>query len=168
MYSKAKIAGHPIHPMLVAFPITFYTAACAAYVFYATGVHDVFWFRLAYISNVAGVIGAVVAAVPGFIDWAFGVPTGSPAKLTGFFHMLLNVAALLIFAMSAWVNYRQYDSIHPNASMGATLCVLGFVLTMTAGFLGWKMVGTHHVGVNLTPQQERIDPSASRNAHSIR
>ena len=165
MYSKAKIAGHPVHPMLVAFPIAFYTAACVAYVFYAVSFVDPFWFRLAYVANIAGVVTALVAAVPGFIDWAFGVPTGSAAKLTGFFHMLLNVSALAIFAISAWINYSQYNLAVPSARWGAALSLLGVGLTLGAGFLGWKMIGTHRVGVDLTPEQERIDPTAREAAH---
>ena len=34
MYSKVKIAGHPIHPMLVAFPVAFYTATLVCYLVY--------------------------------------------------------------------------------------------------------------------------------------
>jgi hypothetical protein len=36
-------------------------------------------------------------------------------------------------------------------------------LTVISGFLGWKMIATHHVGVDLTPEQERIDPDTERN-----
>ena len=167
MFSKAKIAGHPIHPMLVGFPIAFYTATSAAYIFYAVASPDPYWFRVAYVANVAGVATALVAAVPGFIDWAFGVPTGSPAKITGFFHMLLNVLALSLFSASAWTNYSQYRLDNPNARWGVALSLLGVGLTMVAGFLGWKMVGTHHVGVDLTPDQERIDPTFRKDTRPV-
>lgn len=163
MYSKAKIAGHPIHPMLVAFPIAFYVTACAAYLFYFSG-SEIFWFRLAFVANVAGVISALVAAIPGFIDWAFGIPSGSAAKRTGFFHMILNVTALLIFAVSAWIGYSQYRLDTPTALWNVILTIVGTVLTAAAGFLGWRMIGTHHVGVDLTPEQERLDPSANEAA----
>src|SRR5580693_7607289 len=99
MYSKAQIAGRSIHPMLVAFPIAFFVATLAALIAYAAGTHDVFWFRLATVANVAGVILGAVAAVPGFIDWSFGIPKNSPAKATGRNHLMLNLTVLLLFAI---------------------------------------------------------------------
>ena len=45
MYSKTKIMGHPIHPMLVAFPVAFYTGALAAFVAYNSN-NDPFWFKV--------------------------------------------------------------------------------------------------------------------------
>ena len=65
MYSKAKVAGPPIHPMLVAFPIAFYSTACVAYVVYTFVLSDPFLFQIAYVANVAGVMTALIAAVPG-------------------------------------------------------------------------------------------------------
>ncbi len=63
MYSKAKLFGHPIHPMLVSFPIAFYTGAFIAYLVSAlTG--ESFWFRVGLVANIAGVVGAAAAAVP--------------------------------------------------------------------------------------------------------
>ena len=67
MHSKVKLAGHPIHPMLVAYPIVLYTATLVCYIVYSSN-HDVFWFKVAYVANISGVIMAVVAALPGFID----------------------------------------------------------------------------------------------------
>ena len=75
MYSKARIAGHPIHPMLVAFPIAFYTATVATLLAYV-GTHESFWFRVAMVANLAGIVMAVVAVIPGAID-LFALPRGS-------------------------------------------------------------------------------------------
>src|SRR3954471_9767519 len=99
MYSKWKIAGHPIHPMLIAFPVAFYVATLVAHAVYA-GNGDVFWFRVGHVANWAGVVTALVAAVPGFVDWT-GIPSRAPAKRTGLMHMVLNVVALVVFALNA-------------------------------------------------------------------
>src|SRR6185436_4006263 len=77
MYSKAKVLGHPVHPMLVSFPIAFYTATLIAYGVYAA-TDNRFWFQLGVVANFAGVVTALAAAIPGFIDWAFGIPAGHP------------------------------------------------------------------------------------------
>src|SRR5438094_292196 len=94
MYSKAKIMGHPIHPMLVAFPVAFYTSTLIGFIVYASSM-DPFWLHLATVANWAGVVMGAVAAVPGFVDWAMGIPRSSPAKRTGLIHMALNVTTLV-------------------------------------------------------------------------
>jgi uncharacterized membrane protein len=166
MYSKAKIAGHPIHPMLVAFPIAFYTATLVGFAAYAlTG--NPFWFRIGVVANIAGVGTALLAAVPGFIDWAFGVPTGSPAKTTGMIHMLVQVGALVVFAINAVLQWPKWDVVSPTVGASIVLPLLGVTLTMIGGALGWKLIGTHHVGVELTPEQERLEPRANAREHRI-
>lgn len=168
MYSKAKIAEHPVHPMLVAFPIAFYTAAFGAYVYYGYGPRPVFWFQLAYYANVAGVITGVIAAIPGFIDWAFGIPPGHPAKKTGLAHLLLNVAALTFFTLSAVYNSAEVDLENPQAGFGIFLGAFGMVFTLVGGFLGWKLVGVHHIGIEPTTEQERVDYAATTYTPGLR
>jgi uncharacterized membrane protein len=157
MYSKAKIAGHPLHPMLVGFPVTLYAATLACFAASALGAGP-FWFRVGVYANVAGVVMALVAAVPGFIDWAFGVPAGSPAKATGRAHMLFNVTALLVFAGNAYLHWGHRFEAQPAAALALGLSAAGVILTLAAGFLGWKLVQTHHVGIELTPEQQRLEP----------
>ncbi len=160
MYSKAKLLGHPIHPMLVGFPIAMYVAACASFLAYALGAEAI-WFRIAVYANVAGVVGAAIAAVPGLVDWIFGVPTGSPAKATGLLHMAANVVALILFTLNAFLQWPHRFELAPPIGSSVALTLLGVAFTLLAGFLGWKMVQVHHVGVDLTPEQRRFEPRAS-------
>jgi len=157
MYSKVKVAGHPLHPMLVGFPVAMYVAALVCFAAAQYGA-DLIWFRIGVYANVAGVCTALVAAIPGFIDWAFGVPAGTPAKSTGMLHMLANVAALLVFAVNAYLIWGERFATNPPAGQALALAAIGVVLTGIAGFLGWRMVQTHHVGVDLTPEQQRYEP----------
>lgn len=167
MYAKVKFLGHPIHPMLVSFPIACYVAACASFIAYAAGAAS-FWFRVGVYADLAGVISAAIAAVPGFIDWTFGVPTGSPAKATGLLHMAANVVALILFALNAFVQWPHRLESLPATGSSVALTLLGVAFTLVAGFLGWKMVQTHHVGIDLTPEQQRFEPRASpRTARSV-
>lgn len=160
MYSKAKLLGHPIHPMLVAFPVAFYTGTLAAFIVYQATL-DTFWCRVATVANWAGVAMALVAAVPGFIDWAVGIPRNSAAKTTGLLHMGLNVSALLVFFANAVVYTDRWDQPMPSGKTGIVLAAIGVLLTLPAGFLGWSLVQDHHVGVRLTPEQERLEPVAA-------
>jgi uncharacterized membrane protein len=146
MYSRVKILGHPIHPMLVAYPIAFYTGTLVAFLIYAAG-KDLFWFKVAVVANVAGVVMAAAAALPGFIDWAIGIPSGTPAKSHGLTHMLLNVSALVLFLISAVIHVGQWKSSHPDKAAGIVLALLGVLCTVGAGYYGWTMIQTDHVGV---------------------
>lgn len=155
MHSKVKIAGHPLHPMLVGFPVTLYVATLGSFVAYGLGA-EAFWFRVGVYANLAGVVAAALAAVPGFIDWAFGVPSGTPAKRTGLAHMALNVSALLVFALNVSLQWSHRLETAPKLGLSIALASVGVALTIAAGFLGWKLVQTHHVGVELTPRQRGI------------
>lgn len=156
-YSKAKLGQHPIHPMLVAYPIAFYTGTFIAYIAYYYNLSP-FIFRLGVVLNIAGVISAVLAAIPGIIDWATGVPRKHPAKKTGLVHMLTNVLALVVFTAVGWIQYAKWDQAVPDMGLSAVVFSgVGLVLTMLGGYLGWEMIGHHHVGVELSPDQARLE-----------
>jgi uncharacterized membrane protein len=154
MYSKVKIAGHPIHPMLVAYPVAFYTASLVCYVVYNSNQNP-FWFKVAVAANIAGAVMAAVAAIPGFIDWLF-IPSDSRAKKTGLFHMICNVLALVCFGITAFVECPKWNDSSPTLGVAIPLTALGFVLTLAAGFLGWTLVQKHHVGVDIEHRTEKL------------
>lgn len=156
MYSKVKIAGHPIHPMLVAFPVAFYTASLVCFIIYAAN-SNVFLFKMGVVANGAGAAMAIVAALPGFIDW-LSIPSAKQAKATGVWHMLANVSALVLFAINFFIQLPKWNFANPDQSPSIVLTAIGFVLTITAGFLGWTLVQKHHVGVMLTVEQQRVEP----------
>jgi uncharacterized membrane protein len=160
MYSKARIAGHPIHPMLVAFPIAFYTATVATLLAYV-GTHETFWFRVAMVANIAGIITAVVAVIPGAID-LFALPQGSRARSTGLKHAGFNLLATGLFVISAVLLYRAWthrvmvDGEYVfDATIPLAMAVVAWVSMIIAGSLGWTLVQTHHVGVK--PATTRAD-----------
>lgn len=149
MYSKVKIAGHPVHPMLVSFPVAFYAASLVCFIVYNSN-GDPFWFKVALVANIAGVIMAAVAALPGFIDWLF-IPSGTKPKKTGMLHMICNVLALALYSINWWLQCDQWKEAVPAIDYAIPLTAAGFLLTLMAGFLGWKMVQKHHVGVDDVP-----------------
>lgn len=76
--------------------------------------------------------------------------------------MLLNVGALGLFTANAILQIQQWDNPLPSYDVALGLAVGGLALTIGAGFLGWKLVGTHHVGVDLSREQERLEPGRLR------
>jgi uncharacterized membrane protein len=148
MYSKVRVGGHPVHPMLVAYPIAFYTSTFVGYVVWAITDRP-FWFRLALAANIAGVGMALIAAIPGFVDWATGIPRGTRAKAVGLRHMALNLVSLALFAITLGVYASKWnDPGRASAPLAIVLTGLGVLVTLAAGWFGWSLVQDHHVGVN--------------------
>lgn len=159
MYSKAKISGHPIHPMLVSFPIVFYTVSLISFIVYQYGMTDLFVYQLGFFCTIAGVASALVAAIPGFIDWYSGIPKESAANTRGMLHGGLNVAALVLFVYNATILYGHWRTPPYEDIISLWASALGgTALTLLAGFHGWELIATHKVGVNLTADQQRLEP----------
>jgi uncharacterized membrane protein len=154
MYSKVKIFGHPIHPMLVAYPVAFYTATLVCYIVYNSNQNP-FWFKVAVVANIAGVIMAAVAAIPGFIDWLF-IPARTAPKTTGLFHLACNVLALVCFGAVVLIEYKKWNDVQPTLGPAILLSAIGFLLTIVAGFLGFTLIQKHHVGVDIENPNQRI------------
>lgn len=147
MLSKARIGSHPLHPMLVAIPVTAYLATFGALVGLALS-RDPFWFRVALWANMVGVVSALVAAIPGAIDLATVVPRRTVAHRTGAIHAIANVAALALFAINLYLLSEAYgDRDTLNRTAALVLTGGGVLLTAIAGWFGWEMVQRHHIGV---------------------
>src|SRR5687767_14732449 len=112
MQSRVRILGHPLHPMLVAFPVASYVFTFAALVAYAVTMQP-FWYGVALVANVVGVAGAALAAIPGAIDLLTVVPVNTVARKTGVTHALLNVGALVLFAITLAVLAMEAGTQRP-------------------------------------------------------
>jgi len=152
MYSKARVAGHPIHPMIVAFPIAFYTATVATLLAYV-GTLETFWYRVAMVANIAGLITAVIAVIPGAID-LLALPKGSRARTAGLQHAGFNLIATGLFAITALLIHRGWTDrvmtsgeYRLDATVPLAMGVVAWVSMVIAGSLGWTLVQTHHVGI---------------------
>ena len=102
---------------------------------------------------------AVLAAIPGFIDWAFGIPSDSAAKSRGLTHMLLNVISLILFAWSAIRISGQFSMPPDDVKFELVLTLIGVGALIPAMYHGFELIATHKVGVALTPEQEAIEPT---------
>lgn len=152
MYSKARIAGHPVHPMVVAFPIALFTATVGALLAFI-GTRDTFWYRAAMTAGAAGVTMALLAAIPGAIDLA-ALPKDSRARRAGIKHAGMALVTVGIFAAStllmahSWTTKTMVDGVWElDATLPLAVGVVGMVTLVIAGSLGWMLVQTHHVGI---------------------
>ena len=140
MLSKMRIGTHPIHPMLVPFPFALWTTGVLWDVYAAIrNIHHGY----SYLFIFLGCIGAVLAAVPGVIDYLGAIPAGTEAKRTGLRHGLLNVAALVLFFVSLQLRAASHVMTYPAYAAEG----IAFVLLMLSGWLGGSLVYDHKVGV---------------------
>jgi uncharacterized membrane protein len=143
MESKARLAGHPIHPMLIVFPLGLLaTAFIFDLIRMATGT-EAFGVASFYMIA-AGIIGGLLAAVFGVIDW-LAIPRHTRAWRIGALHGAGNVVVLALFAVS-WL-LRRPDPGNPSG--GAFVAALfGVVLALGTGWLGGELVDRLGVGVD--------------------
>ena len=162
MRSKASFRGHPIHPALIPFPFAFLTGA---FLFDAAGwlADRASWWTTGGHLAAAGIVAALLAAVPGFIDYLFTVPPRSTGKRRATRHMLVNLLAVALVAV-AWTMRRGMVA-------GPDLWVLGFELVALAlliagGWMGGVLVSRNQISVDHRYasagkwKEERIDASA--------
>ncbi|HEX3235770.1 MAG TPA: DUF2231 domain-containing protein [Gemmatimonadales bacterium] len=143
MESRVKVAGHPVHPMLIVFPLGL-LATAVIFDLIALVSHASRWTEVAYYLIGAGVIGGLAAAVPGWIDW-FAIPRRTRAKRIGLLHGIGNVLVLVLFATS-WLLRRDNPAVPPTGAIVAGL--LGIVLGTVTGWLGGELVGRLGIGVD--------------------
>jgi uncharacterized membrane protein len=98
MESRAKLLGHPVHPMLIVFPLGLLATAVALDIV-ALAQNDPSWFRISFWMIAAGIIGGQLSAVFGLVDW-LAIPGGTWAKRIGLWHGGGNVVVTVLFIIS--------------------------------------------------------------------
>ena len=159
MASKASIAGHPVHPMLIPFPLALWiTSFVSDLLFYFTrhgSLPVISKFLLA-----TGCIGAVAAAIPGLIDW---LSIKHPAtKRIADWHARLNIIALLVFAASLYLRMKSGGAAWVNYGLKIPFLIslLGVILISISGWLGGKLAFEHGVGVK--PQHDSPEDEVAK------
>ncbi|HYK44918.1 MAG TPA: DUF2231 domain-containing protein [Parafilimonas sp.] len=141
MRSTASIKSHPVHPILVAFPIAFFVGTLLfdtlGFIF---GRPD-FSGTASYL-NIAGVIAALLAAIPGVVDYFFTVPPKSSGKKRATTHGILNVTNVIIF----FIAWKLRTDISSSALI--VIEVAGIIILSIAGWLGGTLVYRNQIGVD--------------------
>lgn len=145
--TPARIGKHPIHPMLVVLPLGLWIAALVFDIIHAVSGNPL-WRTLAFWNIAAGIIGALLAAVPGFVDY---LDLQGRARRIATFHMILNLGAVALFALNWYVRTR----VAPDSWWPLALSVIGVVGIMISGWLGGELVYAERVGVEEPSRNER-------------
>ena len=145
MLTPARIARHPIHPMLVPFPIGLFIFSLVCDLISLGSDRAEVWDAVAFYSMVGGFIGALLAAVPGLID-LFSLKD-KKVKGIGMMHMAINLTVVVLYAINIWLRADTGD----NAGIPLVLSIVAVGLLAVSGWLGGEMVYAHGVGVDERP-----------------
>lgn len=139
--SRVTLGKHPLHAMLVVFPIAFLTATpLADLAFWWTG--DAFWARVAFWLAAAGFLAGSMAAVAGFLDFVL-VPRVRQ-RLAGWTHLLTAVMALSLAGANAQLRYA--DPVEAALPWGLVLSAVMAVMVSLAGWIGGTLTFGHGIG----------------------
>ncbi|HET9439371.1 MAG TPA: DUF2231 domain-containing protein [Longimicrobiales bacterium] len=144
MRSKASFRSHPIHPALIPFPLAFLVGAFG---FNAAALllADPAFARTGGWLTVVGIASALVAAVPGLIDYIYTVPPHSTGKRRATKHLAVNLSAVILFALSLLLR----GGVQGETSWLNTLIELAAVALLGAGgWMGGVLVSRNQISVD--------------------
>ena len=151
MQTPASIAKHPIHPMLIVFPIGLWVFSFVCDVVFRITQLPL-WSDIAFYTMAGGIIGAILAALPGFIDM-LAIRDPQPRKIA-WTHMVLNLLAVVLFAVNLYLRTMS----DAGATIPFVLLLIGVCVLAVSGWLGGELAYVHRVGVQPPPQPLREEP----------
>lgn len=153
MESRVKLFGHPVHPILIIYPLGLFSMAVIFDILYL-----IFGNRMlpiaSYYMIAAGVLGGLLAAIFGFVDW-LALPNNSRAKYIGGWHGIGNFVIVVLFAVSWFLRGNNVDFV--PSSLPLILSFAGAAMALITAWIGGELV--YHLGVG-------VDPGANVNAPS--
>jgi uncharacterized membrane protein len=154
METRATVAEHPVHPMLIPFPIALWIFSLASDLIYLFGFGGPVWKDIALYTMVGGIVGGVAAAIPGYVDYR---SLSDPVIVrVAQMHMIINVALIILFTIDAGLRILNGN----EALLPVFLSVLGVAGLGVSGWLGGELVYVQGVAV----QPDRESPAPKRRA----
>ena len=144
MRTPASIAKHPIHPMLITLPIGLWIFSLVCDLFYLFGNGAENWSIVAYYTMAGGIVGALLAAIPGFID-LLSLPKG--VKRIAIIHMSINLAVVALYVINLWMRTQG-----AKMTTSLWLSTISIIALAFSGWLGGRMVHVHGVAVVTPPE----------------
>lgn len=148
MRTPANVAKHPIHPMLVAVPIGLwlFSLICDLFFYFGSGGEN--WQVVAAYTIAGGIVGALVAAIPGFID-LLSLPWS--LKRIALLHMSLNLTVVALYVVNYWLRSQQMQA-GAQGMAPFWLSLVAVLMLAASGWLGGKLVYVHGVAVETPPE----------------
>ena len=150
METRATVAEHPIHPMLIPFPIALWIFSLASDLIFLFGFGGPGWKDVALYTMIGGIIGGLAAAIPGYVDYR-SLTDPVTVRLAQM-HMVINVGLVLLFSVNAGLRLLN----GPQALLPVFMSMLGVAALGVSGWLGGELVYVQ--GVAVQPQPETPAP----------
>jgi uncharacterized membrane protein len=154
---RVSIAGHPIHPMLVTVPIGLWLFSLVCDIVFVSTA-DVQWRTTAYLTLGGGIVGALLAAIPGFIDLL--TLREARERRTGILHMSLNLGVVVVQGVNFWIRSMPEHSV----ALVLGLSVIAVGALVISGWLGGHLVHVlgvtqpHHDSATSAESRDRLHP----------
>src|SRR4051794_38338721 len=162
MERRPKVLGHPAHPTRRVFPLGLLATAVVFDIVYLATDRAGFALAAGY-AIASGIIGGLLAAVFGLIDW-LAIPGGTRAKRIGALHGIGNVVVVALFAIS-WA--LRYGNAGLPDTVALVLSIAGVALALVTGWLGGELVDRLAVGVDDGAHVNAPSSLSGRPAHDI-
>ena len=147
MSSPASFKGHPFHPIIIPLPIGLWIFSLVSDLIFKFGYGSAVWNDVAFYTLAGGIVGALIAALPGLIDL---LSIENPkSKSIGIWHMIINLLAVALYCINFWLRMQR----PPGDNLPIVLSVIGVVLIIISGWLGGEMVYIRGVAVKQPPDQ---------------
>ena len=146
MRSKMAIAGHPIHPMLVAIPIGLFAWTLVSDIVYVVEDKDHMWYDIAFWTGIAAWISALVAALPGIGD-LLAVALKTDARQMAVLHMIINVTVVALFIVAMLLMLDDGALSGGDLTLVIVLHAIGVGLLLISGWIGGEMVYRSHLAM---------------------
>src|SRR5213593_232483 len=162
-FLEGKPLRHPLHPLLVHFPIGLFILSLlldlASFAFRSTP--DLV--RGAFYAMLLGIIMALIAAVPGFVDYT-DIRGDHPGKRTATAHLTLNLIVVGLYGINLGVRSSTLNAFRTPAGP-LILSLVGIALLSVSGYLGGRLVYDEGIGVG---RHKRRTPTPESTVHLTR
>ena len=158
MRTPASISGHPIHPMLVPIAIGGFILSFVFDIVCLKTGNTAVWAPVAYYTMIGGIVGALCAAIFGFVDM---LSLSGYTKKVALTHMGINLLVVVMYIANAWMRHGNPDSLRTPM----LLSLIAIVLLVISGWLGGKMVYEAGVGVVAGEPEPTARPNTTRQIH---
>lgn len=148
MKSRLQFGGHPIHAMVVGYPIGLYSTALVCDVVYVLS-HETFWFRMAFWTLVFGVVTHLAAAATGLPDFLVVMREKTEARRPAASHLIFGMGLLVVQGLNLAVRNWGEAPAGGSAAMPLIVNVIAVALVGVQGWYGGELVYRHLVGVDL-------------------
>jgi uncharacterized membrane protein len=146
--------GHPFHPLMVTVPIGAWVASFAFDLASHIVDHPGFLTHGSEWLIAIGVLGALAAAMFGFLD-LFAISPGTPARRTALLHMTLNLIITTTYAISFWWRHNSHQDGNPVTTGQIILSAMSLIALAASGSLGGKLA--YHYGVRVAEEDTQAE-----------